>query len=1126
MDVESLSRVGPTLSRSNTSSLSLAEDGRVNTPSDAEVALRGASLVSASQVAHDGGAGLVEGGAAVPHSRHAAGVRTSPAPSVERAATPDASSVASSLSTPALWQEGEFPMSSSPHPSWRGQPRPRHPARRAGGGGDMPSGASMPDLASLVEEGGQGATQRPRSRGPGLLPSMSSDSASWEDRESVEGVAQGVWQRDTAGPGPRLSGLIQFPARVREAVDAWSRVLADICTPTSPREGATTDAGGTEARGRDGVAAGPAPAWASSATGEGASDAETGGEGIARRFLQVHQDLASVVGSGGLASLSCFESRRDAVTLAPGATGTLLVLVFPAAPQQPPARSGASDLFSGKEGDGTHVPFSTSLRVMLAPTDAVVDRLRELPEEARFRCERGAELPPRDLPVRGMMVRSWIQLLQRNVSFGRLAEGETRSQTLRVVNRSGVPTLFRVRKGRSIDSSYLHITTPTLGLVPPYGTSTVRFVLHPSLAGRFDERIAIVNLLSPNNVETLTVKAKVKWSATFRVASAPEIRFPPCRPGAQVGPGLVEVQNLTNRAREFEVSAPMDRSSFIRYRPVLAFETLRTGERLLTPERRAELEDEVEQLERKLKIAVRKHKASKEAKVRSKLEAARRELEQPRSGDGPSPRGSAPRRGRDAVGSVVFTVPAGETRALAVRFGVELAPGARPYWRDGATLAAAGELHRNGVLLVWETNNRGHTEEVQYHATLKEEPPDGAEAGHPPPADEAVRGQAKTPARSAASAHREPPPLSAHEAQVRAEGGVTLSTRRGAAVNPARPDRAQQKELLVPLVYLTSRTCVGAERSALARTGDSASRTGPPTPPAEGEPAWTQRLASPLPSAEAGTSVLAARLLAPWELAFSPAATAAAAAATAPRTLHLRFAPNHAFRAMPSDGGDRWRLQAQGLGRTQSGSDAAAGQEGPHVPPLVRVGAVSSEDAVMELREVGERPQQAESSTATGPSSLHLAPGVRATTLALRWALERAIGAASAPWEVGSQSASTWDASDLANRLWERGLFVAGYLCLSPCESVPVDGARVATLGVVHSDGSTRDVVTESDGWVALPLVMPRRPARQLVLPRSVDCGSEALGVPKQGHVLVANASAAPAAFSIEAVGLYKDEVQ
>ncbi|KAG0364530.1 hypothetical protein BGZ54_007414, partial [Gamsiella multidivaricata] len=237
-----------------------------------------------------------------------------------------------------------------------------------------------------------------------------------------------------------------------------------------------------------------------------------------------------------------------------------------------------------------------------------------------------SQIPLREIMVRSSLVRSIMDLGQNNINFGTMDKGEKRTKTIVIQNRSKEPLLYHIRKSGSIASGDIILGNGKTGVVRGYSKKEVDFIFEPSLSGLYHEKLAIENVQDPDSSRILSVKANIRKPKHFSIDSQ-EVDFGNCCVGKKTASKRITVTNSTKQTRTFEVRVdphemmPLSTESH-HYGGEIEFtlEDDPAGQAVVTKE----MEDEIEILEQKLKIAKRKGREDKVLKVTARLSLLRK----------------------------------------------------------------------------------------------------------------------------------------------------------------------------------------------------------------------------------------------------------------------------------------------------------------------------------------------------------------------------------------------------------------------------------------------------------------------------------------------------------------------
>ncbi|KAF9971794.1 hypothetical protein BGZ73_005157 [Actinomortierella ambigua] len=191
----------------------------------------------------------------------------------------------------------------------------------------------------------------------------------------------------------------------------------------------------------------------------------------------------------------------------------------------------------------------------------------------------------------------------------------------------------------SIASGDIALGAGKSGVVRGYSKKEVDFMFEPTLSGLYHEKLQIENVQDKDSSRVLSVKANIRKPKHFTV-DVSDVNFGACVAGERAGPQLILVTNSTKQTRVFEVrvdpqemmvpfldGAEQDSSSASNTGLQASQRQLFGGEMELTLEDEPpgmrvmtkEMEDEIEHLEQKLKIAVRKGREEKVKKLKERL---------------------------------------------------------------------------------------------------------------------------------------------------------------------------------------------------------------------------------------------------------------------------------------------------------------------------------------------------------------------------------------------------------------------------------------------------------------------------------------------------------------------------
>ncbi|KAL7750535.1 hypothetical protein RI367_003871 [Sorochytrium milnesiophthora] len=249
-------------------------------------------------------------------------------------------------------------------------------------------------------------------------------------------------------------------------------------------------------------------------------------------------------------------------------------------------------------------------------------------EEPSFESMLSAELahiPVREFLLRSSICRSVMELGQRHINLGTLSRHEQKSKALVIRNRSEVPLLYVVKKTGSIASGDLVLDDSRMGVIRAHGTREVTFMFKPSMPGAFQEKLIVDNVQDRENQQVVTLKAHVRKPDSFQVEPT-SLDFGACLINeGSTFPQQVVVQNVDKQMRMFELKyeAPEGGSPTAASGTAFVFE-FDDADVVPAVALDADMEEQIESLEQKLKIATRKGRGDKVTKITERIAMLRR----------------------------------------------------------------------------------------------------------------------------------------------------------------------------------------------------------------------------------------------------------------------------------------------------------------------------------------------------------------------------------------------------------------------------------------------------------------------------------------------------------------------
>ncbi|ETW02225.1 hypothetical protein, variant [Aphanomyces invadans] len=227
----------------------------------------------------------------------------------------------------------------------------------------------------------------------------------------------------------------------------------------------------------------------------------------------------------------------------------------------------------------------------------------------------------RELLLKSRVCRSVLNVNQKNINFGRITTFSKSSKKVLIHNGSAIPLIYMVEKTGSISSGFVEIKDGAHGVIKPFGTRQVHFEFQPTLAGPFEEKLKIVNVQDVDNSVYITIKAKVVKRETFKLPQAGQpINVGTCLVGEKSEVFKVTIRNMSRKKREYVIEVDLAAGfSAPSLRPTFQFSMDDVPAANITQAQEKKLDEELEKLEHKLRIAVTKKKDDKIDKLNSKI---------------------------------------------------------------------------------------------------------------------------------------------------------------------------------------------------------------------------------------------------------------------------------------------------------------------------------------------------------------------------------------------------------------------------------------------------------------------------------------------------------------------------
>ncbi|CEP19501.1 hypothetical protein [Parasitella parasitica] len=218
----------------------------------------------------------------------------------------------------------------------------------------------------------------------------------------------------------------------------------------------------------------------------------------------------------------------------------------------------------------------------------------------------------RKVIVRAQVCKSSMEVGQRNINFGLVDKGERHHKTIMLQNKSETPLLYTIKKSGSIASGAIHFDAGKHGVIRAFGKREIDFVFVPTLHGPFMEQLTVSNIRDKNDTNVISLKAMVRRPESFHVRPLhePISIHPYCM---STSCEVLHITNTNHQSRAFQIRID-NNEGFGDYH--VDFGVVQQSTSLMHSE---ELEEEIETIEQKLKIALRKDQPDKVKKYNKKL---------------------------------------------------------------------------------------------------------------------------------------------------------------------------------------------------------------------------------------------------------------------------------------------------------------------------------------------------------------------------------------------------------------------------------------------------------------------------------------------------------------------------
>ncbi|KAI9139015.1 hypothetical protein BKA69DRAFT_705580 [Paraphysoderma sedebokerense] len=242
-----------------------------------------------------------------------------------------------------------------------------------------------------------------------------------------------------------------------------------------------------------------------------------------------------------------------------------------------------------------------------------------------------AQIPVREFLLRSTLCRSTMELGQKNINFGLLAKHERKEKSIVIRNRSEAPLFYNIRKSGSIASGDVIIMEGKLGVIRGYGKKEVSFLFEPTLPGQFQEKLIVENIHDRENHQVVSLKANIRKPSNFFIESL-QLDFGVCMINEIcTQPQHITISNTNKQPRVFAIRVDPEEMKTDTFSIIFDFNLVESqniaGTGMMLD---AEIEELIESLEQKLKIAKRKGRKDKVKKITEKIAKLRKgEVDEP-----------------------------------------------------------------------------------------------------------------------------------------------------------------------------------------------------------------------------------------------------------------------------------------------------------------------------------------------------------------------------------------------------------------------------------------------------------------------------------------------------------------
>lgn len=302
---------------------------------------------------------------------------------------------------------------------------------------------------------------------------------------------------------------------------------------------------------------------------------------------------------------------------------------------------------SGVDIGGKLVAVEMAVLVQLLEFDK--DLLKRAQEESETLSQGLDMLPQRRIPIHIQQVCvSSMDVSQTHLNFGLIETGsDPKYLKLNLTNCAEVPLLYHIQmSGRFASGSISFRNHADVGVVQPFWTKVlpqkhpsqcvpfsplhsvtcaqvIEVCVDPKIRGAFSETMILKNVLNPSDTIAITVKAEVKLRETFSLNASDSIDFGSVIVDSFSNEASITVTNLTSTSRMFTLRQLQQNSTGVDSDSQLfnVHFTVQLGKQIGALRQKMTIEEKIEKLEHKLRIAQRKQKIARVSKIKAQIES-------------------------------------------------------------------------------------------------------------------------------------------------------------------------------------------------------------------------------------------------------------------------------------------------------------------------------------------------------------------------------------------------------------------------------------------------------------------------------------------------------------------------